>query len=172
MAPDNAFAVALLTLWHRVAEAGGAVGFALPVDRAQLGAAVAGVIDDLRSGRACAFALTRNRAVVGFALLEPGRQISAHTGVIKSVMVEPAGQRNGLGRILMESILTLATRIGLQRVSLTVRDGTGAEKFYTDLGFVETGRLPGWIRLGPHDERDQVTMFRSVGPDGGISAGR
>ena len=44
MASDKAFAVALLTLWHRVAQAGGAVGFVLPADRSSVGAAVSEVI--------------------------------------------------------------------------------------------------------------------------------
>ncbi|MFI4926472.1 MAG: tetratricopeptide repeat protein [Burkholderiales bacterium] len=77
MAPDSAFAVALLALWHRVAQAGGAVGFLPSVDRSELGYPVSRVIADLRSGRAYGYALTRGRDVIGFVLLEQGQSLAA-----------------------------------------------------------------------------------------------
>lgn len=164
MASDNAFAVALLTLWHRVSEAGGAVGFGRPVDRAVVGPAVSSVIDSLRSGRAQAFALTSRRDVVGFAMITPGVRTQAHTGSITSVMVDPAHQGRGLGVSLMNATLGLAAELGLEQVRLGVRSGVGLEKFYLALGFVEIGRLPGWIRVAPDDDRDEILMVRPIGP--------
>lgn len=158
MASDNAFALALLDLWERVSTAGGAVGFTLPVDRSAVGAAVSVVIDDLRSGRAFGFAATRGRDIVGFALLRPGTQIMAHTGQINQVMVDPDGQRTGLGTRLVQSVIGLAGELGLERVRLGLRGGTGLEAFYARLGFVEVGRLPGWVRVAPGDDRDEVLM--------------
>ncbi|MET3803858.1 GNAT superfamily N-acetyltransferase [Nakamurella sp. UYEF19] len=163
MASDNAFAVALLTLWHRVSEAGGAVGFVPPVDRSDVGPAVAVVIDGLRSGRASAFALTSKRNVIGFAMITPGVRTQAHIGAITSVMVDPAHQGKGLGVSLMEAIVGLAAELGLEQVSIGARGGVGLEKFYAAMGFVEVGRLPGWIRVGPGDDRDEILMVKQVG---------
>lgn len=162
MASDNAFALALLNLWERVSAAGGAVGFTLPVDRSAVGAAVSVVIDDLRSGRAFGFAATRGRDIVGFVLLRPGGQIMAHTGQINQLMVDPAGQRSGLGTRLVQSVVELARELDLERVRLALRNGTGLETFYTRLGFVEVGRFPGWIRVAPGDDRDEVLMALEI----------
>ena len=162
MAPDNAFAVALLTLWHRVAEAGGAVGFTSPVDRAQVGGAVSEVVDALRSGRADAFALTRSRHVVGFAMLQPGIRNRSHTADLTSVMVEPASQGSGWGRLLVQALLDLASSNSLQRIRVGVPGGARLEGFFAAFGFVEIGRLPAWIRLAPGDDRDEVLMVREL----------
>jgi GNAT superfamily N-acetyltransferase len=163
MASDNAFALALLNLWVRVSETGDAVGFTLPVDRSAVGAAVSVVIDDLRSGRALGFAATRGRDIVGFALLRPGRQINAHTGQVSQVMVDPDEQRSGLGTQLVEAVIGLAGELGLERVRLGLPTGTGLDRFYARMGFVEVGRLPRWIRAGPDEDRDEVLMALEIG---------
>ncbi|QNK80686.1 GNAT family N-acetyltransferase [Nakamurella sp. PAMC28650] len=162
MASDNAFALALLNLWERVSEAGGAVGFTVPVDRSAVGAAVSVVIDDLRSGRAFAFAATRGRDIVGFAMVRPGKQTTAHTGRISQVMVDPGVQRSGAGTRLVQAVIRLAGELGLERIRLGVRDGTGLDGFYRRLGFVEAGRLPAWIRVAPDDDRDEVLMVLEI----------
>jgi GNAT superfamily N-acetyltransferase len=146
MASDNAFALALL-----------------PVDRSAVGAAVSVVIDDLRSGRALGFAATRGRDIVGFALLRPGRQINAHTGQVSQVMVDPDEQRSGLGTQLVEAVIGLAGELGLERVRLGLPTGTGLDRFYARMGFVEVGRLPRWIRAGPDEDRDEVLMALEIG---------
>jgi GNAT superfamily N-acetyltransferase len=158
MAPDSAFAVALLTLWHRVAQAGGAVGFLPSVDRSELGDPVSRVIADLRSGRAFGYALTRQRDVIGFAMLEPGTGVNAHTGTIGLVMVEPNSQAAGLGGTLMHSILDLAAASGLERIRLFVAADHRLERFFQQFGFAESGRSPGWIRTEPAPDVDQVMM--------------
>lgn len=158
MASDNAFAVALLTLWHRVARAGGAVGFARSVERAELGRAVAVVHDDIKSGRSLAYALTRNRDVIGFALLEPGVATAAHTGVLRWVMVEPGVQGAGHGTTLTDAAVELARATGLERLLVAVRDGDTLDRFFGGFGFTEAGRLTDWFRVGPEGYRDEVLM--------------
>ena len=164
MAPDNAFAVALLTLWHRVVRAGGAVGFLPSVDRAELGDPVSRVIADLRSGRAYGYALTRQRDVVGFVMLESGTGVSAHTGTVGLVMVEPNSQAGGLGATLMKSILELAAASGLERVRLFVAADQRLERFFQQFGFAESGRSPDWIRTERTPDVDQVLMSATIQP--------
>ncbi|SDO23071.1 Ribosomal protein S18 acetylase RimI [Nakamurella panacisegetis] len=160
MASDNAFALALLNLWHSVSEAGGAVGFTPPVDRVAVGGAVATVIEDLRSGRVRAVAAVRGRDVIGFASIRPGRQTQSHTGSITQVMVSPGSQGTGIGRRLVEAVLELAAEMTLERVQLRVRDGVGLAEFYGRFGFREVGRLPNWIRVAPGDDRDEVLLVK------------
>jgi len=162
IASDNAFAVALLTLWHRVIEAGGLVGFVPSVDRSALGPAVSLVLDDLKSGRTLAFALTRNRDVIGFAMLRPGTGTGSHTGQVELVMVDPGSRRSGLGTRLVRAVVDLASATGLERLRSEVRADQGLERFAGQLGFGEVGRLTGWTRLAPGPDQDEILMTRHV----------
>jgi len=156
MPADSQFGQALTTLWHAVSLAGGAVGFVPPVQRPEVAARAAGVVADLRAGRSLGVALIADRQLVGFAKLTPGTGLVAHTGEITVVMVDPALQGRRLGRRLMNRTMTLAAGLGLERIILSVRDGHGLEAFYARFGFVEWGRKPGWVRVAPGDDRDEI----------------
>ncbi|MTD13127.1 GNAT family N-acetyltransferase [Nakamurella sp. YIM 132087] len=158
MAADSAFAVALVTLWHRVSLAGGAVGFLADSTRPEIAARAAGVVDGLKRGRTRGQALTAGRTLVGFGLLTPGESLVAHTGMITLVMIDPDHQRQGLGDRIMEGLLEQARELGIERLELTVRGGEGLERFYARFGFEVEGSRPGWIRVAPGDDRDEVFL--------------
>lgn len=164
MASDGQFGLALTSLWHTVSEAGGAVGFVPGTPRPQVAKRVAGLVDEIRRGTTDAFAVTADRTLVGFVVLSAGAGVFAHTGEIGTLMVDPGLQRSGLGVVLMDAVLELARGRGLERLTLSVRDGHGLPEFYSRFGFVESGRRPGWVRIadvgvsgGPED-CDQVIL--------------
>lgn len=47
----------------------------------------------------------------------------------------------------------------LEQLHLAARGGEGLEDFYERLGWRETGRWPGALRLAPDDTRDEVLML-------------
>jgi RimJ/RimL family protein N-acetyltransferase len=66
-------------------------------------------------------------------------------------------QGMGVGTKLMDSMKTLAKRLHISRVILTVFEGnTPAEKLYRKVGFVECGKLPGWLQEGYINETIMV----------------
>lgn len=164
LAADNQFAGALITLWHKVSEAGGSVGFVPPVSRSEVAPLAAAAVELLRSGTIKAVALTANGNLVGVGFLQPGRAagVTAHTGDITRVMVDPDLQGSGLGSTVMTAVLELAAELGLERVSLSVREGEGLETFYGRFGFVEYGRRPGWLRLSEAEDRTEIMMWAPV----------
>lgn len=162
MAPDNAFAVALLTLWHGVALTGGVVGFPVDVARSTVGSAIAPVVDGIKAGRSFALALAQHRHVVGFALLERGTLDQAHTGTVSLVMVETSRQRSGQGSRLVQGLLDLAATVGIERVQVLVPAGAGLADFFARFGFRECGRLPGWTRAGNGSEDDALVLVADV----------
>ena len=160
MAADSAFGVALVGLWHAAAGLGeGSLGFVPPVLRSDVAAVAAQVVDRLRGGTSEGIALVKDRRMVGFGVLRRNPGLESHTGEIAKVMVHPDLARQGLGSTLMTSLLELARKIGLDRLDLSVRDGQGLAEFYRRFGFVEWGRRPGWIRVGPDDDRDEVFLY-------------
>ena len=59
----------------------------------------------------------------------------------------------GVGTMLMEASKTLATRLHLGRVWLSVFEGNSpALALYRKTGFEESGRMPGWLQEGYVDE--------------------
>lgn len=155
----------VVSLWTDVTNAGGAVGFVAPVDRAEVypvaDAAFAGVREGL------------DRLLVGY---EDGRLVAmlifvdnrfalkAHWCTIKRVMVRPDRQGRRYGVALMREAERLARELGWEAVHVTARGGLGLERFYTALGYKEVGRLPGALRVAPGDDRDEVLLWLPLAP--------
>lgn len=152
---DSAFGVALVTLWQHVADAGGLVGFPAPVQRSDVAARAAALVDEIRTGRVIAVVANRAHRLIGVALLRPGRGDQQHTGRIELVLVEPVHARTGIGTRLVGELLDLARERGLELLEIDAADGTGLETFLAGFGFVEWGRRPGWIRTTEGD-RDEI----------------
>jgi GNAT superfamily N-acetyltransferase len=63
--------------------------------------------------------------------------------------VKPEYQGIGVGTMLLENMRTLAKRLHLSRVWLSVFEGNiPAEHLYKKTGFVECGKVPGWLQEG------------------------
>jgi ribosomal protein S18 acetylase RimI-like enzyme len=78
-------------------------------------------------------------------------------------MVAPTAQGLGYGRALVTEAAAVARAMDLSALQVTVRGGTGTEAFYSRLGYREVGRLPGALRVGPGDVRDEFVMWLTLG---------
>jgi GNAT superfamily N-acetyltransferase len=69
---------------------------------------------------------------------------------LKELYVAQDRQRQGIGKLLMDSLQTVATKHGCSRVEWTTdRDSEGAQRFYAKLGVpVDKGKLFYRIALG------------------------
>lgn len=87
--------------------------------------------------------------------------LRAHICNLGDVVVNPAFQRMGIARRLIEECKRRAAEKGLRMVCVDSRGGTPAETVYRKLGFIEYGRLPqGLIEpWGEHDVYDQVIFY-------------
>lgn len=156
----DALRAEIVALWAEVTNAGGAVGFVAPVTEDEVRpvaeAAVAGVaagIDRLLIGA------DGGRVVALLFLADNRFALKAHWRVLKRVMVVPGSQGRGYGAALMREAAAVATRLGLAALQVTVRDGHGLDRFYRGLGYREVGRIPGALRVGPGDDRDELVMW-------------
>jgi GNAT superfamily N-acetyltransferase len=157
LAPDSAFAVALVTLWQRAA-ADRHAGDGPDPTRAEVAPAAAAAVDDIRKGRAFAVALNRGRDLLGVGIARSGDGPTAHTASISALVVDPAHARQGLGTRLLEALLQHAAARGVDRATVTVPDDPGLLAFLNRAGFEIWGRRPGWERLGPDRLRDQLVL--------------
>ncbi|MCS0602856.1 GNAT family N-acetyltransferase [Streptomyces sp. LP11] len=152
----------VLDLWTDVSNAGGAVGFVAPVSREE-------IRPDLVRHLA-AMAEGRHRLLVGHD--EAGavaataffsfntHRLQRHWVWLYTVMVHPRHQGQGYGRDLMTAAEDAARSFdGIEAIRLGCRGGLGLERFYGSCGYKEVGRVPGAIRCGADDDRDDITML-------------
>ncbi|CAO3413893.1 GNAT family N-acetyltransferase [Azospirillum doebereinerae] len=80
---------------------------------------------------------------VGFALA----RVAAEDAEILAIGVLPAGRRAGVGRRLVDAVLTGARRLGATALFLEVaEDNEAARSLYKACGFFSVGRRPGYYK--------------------------
>jgi GNAT superfamily N-acetyltransferase len=176
----------IVACWTDVTNAGGSVGFVppvaiddvLPVARRALAGVAAGH-DRLVIGRESASSTrpggqttettetteitqTTGRLAALAFMTDEQSQLTEHWRNLKKVMVHPDFQGRGYGTLLMAEIERVARAMGLHLLTLDCRGGTGNDEFYKKCGYVEYGRLPGALKVGPDDYRDRVLMTLSL----------
>ena len=180
----------VLACWTDVTNAGGSVGFVPPVvmddvlpdavralagvaaghdrlvigrERGDISGDTSGVGEVRASGQVGvnAGAVGGRLAALAFITSEQS-QLTEHWRNIKKVMVHPDFQGRGYGTLLMAEIERIARAMGLRLLTLDCRGGTGNDEFYKKCGYVEYGRLPGALKIGPDDYRDRVLMTLSL----------
>ena len=149
----------LLSTWVQVTDAGGAVGFVAPADPAIIGETLDRALAGVTVGRDALGVLRHGSTAVGMGLLVSERHaLRRHWRKVLRVMVAPDLQGIGAGGLLLEGLHAMGRDLGLEHLALSVRGGTGTERFYERFGYVEFGRHPNAIRIAPGDDRDEILL--------------
>ena len=163
-ASDPQLRAQLLETWVAVTNAGGAVGFVAPAVPELIGETLDSALQRIGSGRDALGVLRadedgRTHRAVGMGILSASASpLRQHWRTILRLMVHPDLQGQGAGRVLLEGLHGRARELGLEFVCLSVRGGTGIERFYAHHGYEIFGRNPRAIRVAPGDERDEIHM--------------
>ena len=159
---DPAVREELTACWVAVTNAGGAAGFPFPpVSADDVAPAVDALAARLDPGRTRILLARADGALAGWVVLsrDPSPLV-AHWGTVNHLQTQPALRGRGIGSALMHRLRDVARdEMGLEQLHLAARGGTGLEDFYTRLGWKETGRWPGKLRLAPDDTRDEILMI-------------
>jgi GNAT superfamily N-acetyltransferase len=156
----------VVALWADVANAGGAVGFAGSVSRDEVRAFAAPAFAGVAEGYDHLLVGYADEALAGLLFLVSQRfALAAHWRTVKRLMVHPSLQGRGYGAALLREAEAVARRLGCEALHLTVREGTGVERFYLARGYREVGRLPGALRVAPGDDRDETHLWRDLAGD-------
>jgi GNAT superfamily N-acetyltransferase len=159
----------LINMWARVTNAGGAVGFVPPVTTDDIVPTADRSWARVEAGEdtlVCLAVGEEPRIVAWLLLAQDPSPLRRHWRTVYRVQVEPEWQGSGLGRRLMAEAARVARdKLGLEALTLMTRGGTGAERFYERCGYREVGRIPGAIRVGPGDDRDEVHFWLDLRPE-------
>ena len=103
------------------------------------------------------FVAAEGRDVCGFAVgkvVRAGREVE---GELESVVVHAGLRRQGVGSSLCRAVMDWAREEGAGKMLLEVRAGSGgAVRLYGGLGFVATGRRPGYY----HNPVEDAILMR------------
>jgi GNAT superfamily N-acetyltransferase len=153
----------IVELWAAVTNAGGAVGFAGPVTHDDVWPVADRAFAGVAEGHDHLLAGYQDERLAAMLLFISHRfALAEHWRTVKRVMVRPSLQGKGFGGELIREAEAVARRFGWAALHVTVRDGTGTEGFYAAYGYREVGRLPGALRVGPGDDRDEAHMWLSL----------
>ncbi len=76
---------------------------------------------------------------------------------ITNIAVHPLARRRGIGEALLRALMAEAYRLGIERITLEVRDSnTAAQSLYEKLGFVRVGRRKGYYS---DNNEDAIIMW-------------
>ncbi|WTX00405.1 GNAT family N-acetyltransferase [Streptomycetaceae bacterium NBC_01309] len=154
----------LVDCWMRVANAGGAVGFAFPpVGFPEVAAAAEPLVAGLSPEYSrLLLALVDGRLVGWLHISRHADPLVPHWGTVQRVQTHPQFRGRGIATALMRRVRQMARDdMGLEQLRLDARGGAGLEEFYGRLGWKEIGRWPGALRFGPDDDRDEILMLLS-----------
>jgi GNAT superfamily N-acetyltransferase len=153
----------IVALWTDVTNAGGAVGFAGQVSRADVAALAAPAFAAVEQGHDHLVTGYVDGRVAGMLFLVGQRfALAEHWRTVKRLMVHPALQGNGYGTALLQEAETVARRFGWAALHLTVRGGTGTERLYLAHGYRLVGRYPRALRVAPDDDRDELHLWKEL----------
>ena len=149
----------LEVVWLDVTHAGGAVGGAPDATPADLEPVIEDALGRVAAGTDHMVMARLDDAIVGFGFLSfrPG-PLFRHWATVKRLQVHPTFQGRGFGHALLDEIVRVARGLELEQLHLTVRGGTGTERFYGSHDFEVVARLPDVIRLAPDDTREEIYM--------------
>lgn len=155
---------AMLEMWLRVNDAGGAVGFVHGATEEDVAPVLDGYIARLEEGGTVCVALNSPLGeLLGFGFVVGSTGVlMGHSATLERIMTDPARRGTNFGALLMAGLHRAARERDIELVTLDYRGGTGLGEFYTRYGYTEVGRVPGAIRVAPGDDRDGVIMARSL----------
>jgi GNAT superfamily N-acetyltransferase len=160
---DDELTERLIDIWVDVGNAGGAVGVPIPTTREVVEPMLERAFARVRQGDDYLLVAYDGDEVAGFGFLDRGRgPLFRHWATIKRLQVRPDRQGRGIGAAMIRAIDRFAADLGLEQIHLTVRGGTGTERFYERLGYEIVAVIPQIIRVAPGDDRDELYLIRRL----------
>lgn len=135
----------LVSVWIAVTASGGAVGFTAPATAEEVRREAADPhVAEVAAGRQDLVVALEHGAVVAFGFLATvgGPAVKSHLGIVARLQRHPDARGRGIGSRVLGELEACARDRGLSVVALTVRGGTGVERFYLAHGYRLDGRLP------------------------------
>ncbi|WP_255950132.1 GNAT family N-acetyltransferase [Streptomyces odontomachi] len=162
------FAAAAHRILAGLVDAGAALGWVDPPERAEVADLLERVLAAARAGDGALRAAYLGPRLVGLGYwLRYDRPTHRPHADLEKVAVDAAAHGRGVGRLLVAALVDDARRAGVEVLTLDARgDNDVALRLYRSLGFVEYGRLPRFVAFGErrYDKVFHMLDLRSTVP--------
>jgi GNAT superfamily N-acetyltransferase len=129
-------------------EAGMALGLAAPLDRDGAASAYRDAAARLEPGERILLAAIEEGEVVGAVQLDRSEAGNGrHRGEVRRLVVRADRRGTGVGRALLEAVVSAAESLGLRLLWLSTHEGTEADRIYERLGWTRAGVIPDYAVL-------------------------
>lgn len=153
----------LITLWVEVANVGGAVGFVRPTTTADVGPVAHEAFDRVAAGHDDLVVSLDGGFPVGLGFLERNAtHLQGHVGVVRRLQRAPSHAGRGIGAAVLAELERVAHDRGLALLTLSVRGGTGRERFYLARGYTLDARLPDRLQVEGGRLADELRLSKRV----------
>lgn len=117
-------------------------------------------------GSGAFFVYEKGGRVVGFFRITRQEGRAGHVVTLGTLAVSPEYQGAGIGRTMMNEIVSMLEALGVRRIELLVEaDNARGLGFYRAMGFVEEGRLRQAYKRASDDHYvDEILMARLLEP--------
>ena len=125
---------------------------------------IAESIAEMETGRKIHLvAIIEDNVIGNISLMNESYVLYSHRCSLGDMVVNPAFQKQGLGRKLFEAACKEASELGFQYVTTTCR-GDGTEDFYKSLGMQECGKIPQGIYepWGDLKKYDEIIFMKEI----------
>ncbi len=129
---------------------GAAIGWVEPPAEAEVRGLLEGVLAAARKGNASLRAAYVGAGLAGIGFWQRYPRPTHRTNAdLQKIAVASERQGQGIGRVLTARLVEDARTAGIEVLTLDARgDNRSALGLYASLGFVEYGRLPGFVNFG------------------------
>ncbi len=153
----------VIELWTEVANAGGAVGFVAPTTVAEVTAVAEGAFARITAGADDLVVAFDDDRPVGLGFLERNStRLQGHLGVVRRLQRAPSHAGQGVGGAVLAQLEEVARDRGVRVLTLSVRGGTGRERFYLARGFRVDAHLPDRLQLDDGRLVDELRLSKRL----------
>jgi dUTP pyrophosphatase len=153
----------LIELWTAVANAGGAVGFVAPTSVAEVAPVAHGAFDRIADGRDDLVVGFDGERPVALGFLERnGTRLQGHLAVVRRLQRAPTHAGRGIGAAVLARLEAVARDRGVRVLTLSVRGGTGRERFYLARGYRVDALLPERLQLDDGRLVDELRLSKRL----------
>jgi dUTP pyrophosphatase len=153
----------LIELWVAVANAGGAVGFVAPTTVDEVAPVAHEAFDRVASGTDDLVIALDGAAPVGMGFLERNTtRLQGHVGLVRRLQRAPSHTGGAIGDSILTELERVALDRGLTLVALSVRGGTGRERFYIERGYRLDAQLPDRLCLAGGRLADELRLSKQL----------
>ncbi|MBU8878907.1 GNAT family N-acetyltransferase [Bacillus sp. FJAT-29790] len=147
---DLSFLKNAARLLQELVSNGAAIGWVDPPSTEEVGCLLRELAIASEKNNACLIAIWVDQDLAGIGYWRRYNRPTHHPHAdIEKVAIDPRYQGHGLGRRLMNQLISAADNAGIEVLTLDFRgDNARAAKLYKSLGFSEYGRLPRFVAVG------------------------